>query len=691
MFSDIMSHDIMSHDQARGKVCCVCLNRRGSKACRGVTEEEEEVVRANILSDFNSSSEHFPSGVCKGCIFDLRKLRCGGEVAAKVKLQLPKDYNCYLPRSTRATANITCTCRWCQLGRMYGLELRRWKKEVSGKPGRGAVERLCPTCFVGVLENKSHTCCPTKVEAVRNLVATLPHHLKEQVALEILREEVGESGDRRLSLTPARGGRRVSVTLGIDSPLPMEVLSHEEVIVMATNAHLTGTQTVSVMADIRNKFGRKVVESHLKPALTLHNNKLAGFFKTEVTIFTGKDNTPVERAVLYCPDSKAFLSHVAELRGQVLEEINVLVGGDSGQGFFKLASSLIEDTKQEVEGKRRTREQGICSGDKFLENGARKILLLFVCETIPESADNLGQILHMVQVNQLDYRLMGDFKFLMPCVCLMPCSSLNPCLFCPQRRDGKGEWSTDEVHLRTLGGNQWNWMCWVNEGSREGAAHTSKWESCAASDLLVLGKGDSLETLVLDKIIMPSCHLLLSYNTLLKAVGKVWPALKGVLYQLFGVKAHDYHGKEADFEGPQCRKILKDVEQLAPYMDKLKDKELIMDAFLAFKLVNELVFGTKLGEGWREALYSLRTALLILHTSTISLPITPKLHVLMEHVETWVDRNKQSLGTLSEQALEASHHFFKRTWEHYKVKDVTTEAYLHALMQASIKFNADNI
>ena len=157
------------------------------------------------------------------------------------------------------------------------------------------------------------------------------------------------------------------------------------------------------------------------------------------------------------------------------------------------------------------------------------------------------------------------------------------------------------------------------------------------------------------------------------------------------MKAHDYHGKEADFEGPQCRKILKDVEQLAPYMDKLKDKELIMDAFLAFKLVNELVFGTKLGEGWREALYSLRTALLILHTSTISLPITPKLHVLMEHVETWVDRNKQSLGTLSEQALEASHHFFKRTWEHYKVKDVTTEAYLHALMQASIKFNADNI
>ena len=62
------------------------------------------------------------------------------------------------------------------------------------------------------------------------------------------------------------------------------------------------------------------------------------------------------------------------------------------------------------------------------------------------------------------------------------------------------------------------------------------------------------------------------------------------------------------------------------------------------------MFGTKLGEGWREALYSLRTALLILHTSTISLPITPKLHVLMEHVETWVDRNKQSLGTLREQS-----------------------------------------
>ena len=210
---------------------------------------------------------------------------------------------------------------------------------------------------VGVLANSSHTCHPSKVEAVRNLVATLPDHLKEQVALEILREEVGESGDRRLSLTPASGGRRVSVTLGADSPLPMEVLSHEEVITMATNAHLTGSQTSSVMADMRAKFGRSIVESHLKPAITLHNDRLAKFFRCEVLLFSGKDDTPLRRATLYCIDTSAFLTYIAEKRGKVLEDLTVVLGGDSGQGFLKLTSSLV-DSSPVQQGSSRSREQG---------------------------------------------------------------------------------------------------------------------------------------------------------------------------------------------------------------------------------------------------------------------------------------------------------------------------------------------
>ena len=529
-----MPKEIMSHDQAREKVCSVCTNQRGTKAHRRINQKEEVVVRSNILPDYDSSKEHFPAGVCKRCIFDLQELSCGGEEATKVKLVLPEDYSCELPRATRATANLTCTCRWCKLARMNGPQFALWKKQVAGRRGSGEVERLCSSCFMGVLANSSHTCHPSKVEAVRNLVATLPDHLKEQVALEILREEVGESGDRRLSLTPASGGRRVSVTLGADSPLPMEVLSHEEVIRMATNAHLTGTQTTSIMADMRNKYGKKVVGTYLKPALALHNSRLARFFRVEVGLFLGKDDTTLRRTMLYCIDTRAFLTHVAELRGKVLEELAVVVGGDSGQGFLKLTCSLLDRKVKQDSKRRRTRAQGIGGDQRFVDHGARKILLLFVCQTIPESAFNLGRILLLTKVNSVQYRLAGDLKFLMPCVCLMSCSSSHPCLFCPKKRSGSGEWGTEEVELRTLGGNQENWICWQQEGAKEGAAHTARWESCCASDLLVMGLGDTLDTFVLDKCIMPSLHLLLSLNTLLKFLGMRWPALKEVLYQVIG-------------------------------------------------------------------------------------------------------------------------------------------------------------
>ena len=63
----------------------------------------------------------------------------------------------------------------------------------------------------------------------------------------------------------------------------------------------------------------------------------------------------------------------------------------------------------------------------------------------------------------------------------------------------------------------------------------------------------------------------------------------------------------------------------------------------------------------------------------------------MEHVETWVDRNQDSLGSFSEQALEALHHLFKKVWENYKVKDETSKAYQQSLLQAGLKFNSDNI
>ena len=75
---------------------------------------------------------------------------------------------------------------------------------------------------------------------------------------------------------------------------------------------------------------------------------------------------------------------------------------------------------------------------------------------------------------------------------------------------------------------------------------------------------------------------------------------------------------------------MRGVEELAPYMARVQEKELFLAALRAFRDVNVLVFGTELGECWRESLHSLRVALGALHSSTVCLPITPKYHILME-------------------------------------------------------------
>ena len=78
------------------------------------------------------------------------------------------------------------------------------------------------------------------------------------------------------------------------------------------------------------------------------------------------------------------------------------------------------------------------------------------------------------------------------------------------------------------------------------------------------------------------------------------------VFQLFGVLAHDYHGKKTDFEGPQCRRwgyiqlqgiynFFQNPDKsqiLTPYLETSEEKMLFLVALKAFKSFNDLVFGS---------------------------------------------------------------------------------------------------
>ena len=69
---------------------------------------------------------------------------------------------------------------------------------------------------------------------------------------------------------------------------------------IGTKANLTGGQLKSVMADLRVKFGRNVVEKDLRDDISDHNRRFSEYFKVETRIFDDKNNFPIEKPLSYC-------------------------------------------------------------------------------------------------------------------------------------------------------------------------------------------------------------------------------------------------------------------------------------------------------------------------------------------------------------------------------------------------------
>ena len=73
------------------------------------------------------------------------------------------------------------------------------------------------------------------------------------------------------------------------------------------------------------------------------------------------------------------------------------------------------------------------------------------------------------------------------------------------------------------------------------------------------------------------------------------------------------------------------------------------------------------------------------------MPITPKFHVLIVHVEQWIDRNGRSLGREGESSGEALHHTWKRMLEGQgESKEKEGEADRKIIMSTLLKFNSQN-
>ena len=443
---------------------------------------------------------HTPNGICQECHLKLLELMNNK----------PKQ------RQLRITTGIElgqvnelegkCSCHICWLGNLWGPELHHarkgFKSKVLGEVEVGGQMRRCNQCFEPTFSgSSSNHVCVGKRAVIENLKIAIPKETRMKLAIETLKEVQGETAGDTIELKSVRGGRPTSITIGRQTPSSSSnQVTLGEMQKIGSDAHLTGGQLRNVMANFRAKFGRSFAESGLDQQLVMHNGRFLPFFTCERNLFE-KGGEMIEKPLFFCHSSLEFLKEVARLRGKEWGELTLLVQGDSGQGWFKLAVSLIplvDLEERERAGGRRLRVHGIASGTKFKSYGVRQILILALVQGVPENSFNLALIFRLlitfpssnsvpsiplfnpkltttsfraVQLSSLQFRITGDLHFLMPIFGLLGCGSSNPCLFCEAERrriGGLATWEPQEqVQLRSFGRLEMNYEGWMHEGGQD--------------------------------------------------------------------------------------------------------------------------------------------------------------------------------------------------------------------------------
>ena len=151
------------------------------------------------------------------------------------------------------------------------------------------------------------------------------------------------------------------------------------------------------------------------------------------------------------------------------------------------------------------------------------------------------------------------------------------------------------------------------------------------------------------------------------------------------------------FEGNQCRQLLKKVAKLEELVNEdcqkhpEKDYEthpakVFIDALTALDKVVGGCFGKNLCGDYKE-----RIRIFSSSYDKCNISITSKVHAIKAHLEYFLDKHQTGLALFSEQAFEAIHSRFMKTWAKYKIKDKSNPNFFKALLMAVLDFNGANI
>ena len=382
-----------------------------------------------------------------------------------------------------------------------------------------------------------------------------------------------------------------------------------------------------------------------------------------------------DKVTVICNNVKGLADDIVEARG--LKKPKFKIGIDGGGGFLKVCLNIFEfeeaiPSRSPAQSPAH-KKSAVYSG--FSDSGVKKLFIIALVGNVQENFENVGLLLRSLKLEKLGpYTMAVDLKLANILAGISSHASSFPCCWCEARAP-----TYEKAQLRTLGRIRKMATAFQRAKDQKTSTKAQDFMSCVNLPLLV---GPDFVQLI-DILPPPELHIMLgAANKLFDELNIRWG---GNLAYKWGV-AHnicraDYHG--GMLEGNDCKRLLQKAHLLYEHLPQnLKNFAL---ALQKLDLVRTSCFGKTLDPNFISYINSFKEIFM-----SLEINITPKLHILFEHVPMFCQRKNQGLGIYSEQASESVHHDFNETWTRYKSRE-NTESYENRFKRAVINYNSFHV
>ena len=397
----------------------------------------------------------------------------------------------------------------------------------------------------------------------------------------------------------------------------------------------SNNQMIKLAKSIRSICGRKSVEPRFKEKLRDLSKKAEDFYSFALLPFQINEKLgSEERVLVYCHDIESFIDYILKDRKYDPHSHIVRIGLDGGGGMFKIIMNIIDTAGC----------QPSCS---FQDTGVRKTIFIAAVEKIKETYANIKSILSKIQnLDKIKFFICSDIKLINIICGIQSCSAKHPCPYCVT--DNLCDFDT-KFGFRTLGSISCSATAYNDAGSM--SKNAKLYTNCIYEPLFPVDADER----ILDVCAPPELHLMqgIVKHIYDKAYAE-WSDISLWLKHL-NINQKNYH--HGSFVGNDCIKMLKHIDvlqQIAPlYIQKYVH---------IFKCLHSIViscFGMELDSEFKKHIIEFKELY-----ATLDISVTPKVHILIEHVPDFILKQGRSLGWFSEQALESSHYdFLNNCWE----------------------------